>query len=81
MSEFLLNYASIENEQVSMSIKSGEILFVVGANGTGKSTIMHLFAKQNNEKALRITAHRQVWFISNSVDLTPLGREQNERNI
>jgi ABC-type cobalamin/Fe3+-siderophores transport system ATPase subunit len=81
MSEFLLNYPSIENESISMSIKSGEILFVVGANGTGKSTIMHLFAKQNNGKVLRITAHRQVWFTSNSVDLTPQGRAQNEQNI
>ena len=81
MSEFSLRYPSIDNGQIDMSIKSGEILFVVGANGTGKSTIMHLFSKQNNGKTCRITAHRQVWFASNSVDLTPKGREQNKTNI
>lgn len=81
MSEFVFNYKSLENTQISMSIKSGEILFVVGANGTGKSTLMHLFAKQNVGKVRRITAHRQVWFNSSSVDITPAAREQSEKNI
>ena len=62
-------------------ISSGNFLFVVGANGTGKSTLMHQFANQNGGRNRRITAHRQVWFNSDSVDLTPMKRQQTEQNI
>ena len=54
---------------------------MVGANGTGKSTLMHQFANQNRGHNRRITAHRQVWFNSDSVDIAPLGRQQTEQNI
>jgi ABC-type lipoprotein export system ATPase subunit len=81
MSEFNLTFPTIGNQQEAKTIKSGELLFLVGANGSGKSTLMHEFAKQNRGKVRRIAAHRQVWFQSNAMDLTPASRQQNEVNI
>ncbi|MEM7792709.1 MAG: AAA family ATPase [Verrucomicrobiota bacterium] len=81
MSEFNLTYPTPNNQQEAKTIKSGELLFLVGANGSGKSTLMHEFAKQNYGKVRRIAAHRQVWFNSNAMNLTPASREQNEKNI
>lgn len=81
MGEFILNYPAPDNKDEENKIKSGQIMFLVGANGTGKSTLMHKFSTQNPNKVRRITAHRQVWFNSGSLDITPAGREQNERSI
>lgn len=81
MSEFNLSYPTTDNEQESNVIKSGEILFLIGANGKGKSTLMHHFSVQNQGNVRRITAHRQVWFNTNSVDITPAGRQQSEINM
>lgn len=81
MSEFNLSYPAPDNQQEENKIESGQIMFLVGANGTGKSTLMHKFAIQNSGKVRRITAHRQVWFNTNSIDITPAAREQSEVNM
>jgi len=73
MVEFNLDYLE-KNNTKALKIKSGEIMFLVGANGTGKSTLIHHFVTQNSKNAVRVTAHRQVWLSSNSLDLTPAQR-------
>lgn len=81
MNEFNLNHQTTDNKQAKNKIESGKIMFVVGANGTGKSTLMQKYATQNAGKVRRITAHRQVWFSFDSVNLTPAGRNQTLINI
>jgi len=81
MASFNLNYPHQDEGQKALSIESGQILFMVGPNGTGKSTLMHIFTNQNRGNVRRITAHRQVWFNSDSVDITPASRIQTERQI
>ena len=56
-------------------------MFLLGANGTGKSSLMHHFYRAYATSALRITAHRQTWFASNSIDLTPQGRQQADKQL
>ena len=63
------------------TLKTGEILFVLGANGSGKSGLISRLFNGHNHYAKRISAHRQTWFRSNTLDLTPDGREHLENNI
>ena len=62
-------------------LDAGQILFVLGANGTGKSSLMHLFYRSNPGIAHRITAHRQTWFSSNAITLSPQNKRDTETNI
>lgn len=81
MTDFNLSYPQSSGQNKQLTIKSGEILFMVGPNGTGKSSLMHVFAAQNTGRVRRITAHRQIWLNSDSVDLTPASRQQMEHSI
>ncbi|MCF6256388.1 MAG: AAA family ATPase [Gammaproteobacteria bacterium] len=81
MSVFRLNFSGFDDQNIEQSIESGHIMFLVGENGTGKSTLMHKFATQNTNRVRRITAHRQVWLSSNTIDITPTAREQTQQNI
>ena len=62
-------------------LEAGDILFVLGPNGSGKSTLITKLFNSHVTSAKRISAHRQTWFASNTLDLTPRGREQLENNI
>ena len=79
--DFRLAFPEPTGETREIPVSSGKMLFLVGANGSGKSTLMQNFATQNRGNVRRITAHRQVWFPSNVIDLTPATRESHEKNI
>lgn len=61
---------------LNVAVAPGEILFVLGANGSGKSSLMHHFYAANRTKARRIHAHRQTWFHTGLVEITPATRQQ-----
>ena len=64
-----------------LPINIGERLFIVGANGSGKSAlIQHLVTSNSKEKITRISARRQSWLKSGSIDLTPEARRQFAQN-
>lgn len=69
------------NGNLVHALEAGDILFVLGANGSGKSTLITRLFNSHVTSAKRISAHRQTWFESNTLDLTPRGREQLESNI
>ena len=69
------------NGKVNIPLSEGNSLFVLGANGVGKSTLMHNLFIQNIEYAKRILAHRQTWFHSNAMDMTASSKKQNENYI
>ena len=66
---------------VALQLEAGEILFVLGANGTGKSSLMFHFAQNNAGKTRKISAHRQTWMNTDTLDMTPASRLQTEQNI
>ena len=69
----------ISGEPFPISLQSGDRLFVVGANGSGKSAlIQHLVTGHQGRNIRRISAHRQTWLDSGSLDLTPLRRRRFE---
>ena len=69
------------NGQINIPLTEGKALFVLGANGVGKSTLMHSLFQQNYNHAKRIQAHRQTWFSNNSMDMTASSKIQTEQNI
>ena len=69
-----------END-LTLELKSGEIFFVLGANGTGKSSLISRWFNNYHESAKRISAHRQTWFRSNTLDITPHARDNLEKHI
>lgn len=45
-------------------------LFVLGANGTGKSALLHHIHQQHQEHAYKVAAYRQTWFASGTPDMS-----------
>ncbi len=64
-----------------LTVNVGEMLFILGANGTGKSSLMQAFASASQQKTRRITAHRQTWFRSGSPEFTGRQRADYEQNV
>ena len=74
------NIPLIAGEPLSIALHAGDCLFVVGPNGSGKSAlIQHLVSSHAGQDIRRISAHRQTSLDSGSLDLTPLGRRQFEK--
>ncbi|MBY5974508.1 ATP-binding cassette domain-containing protein [Ferrimonas balearica] len=78
---FNLRFPSQNPDFDDLQLKEGALIFVLGANGTGKSSLMHRFATQNQEKVRKISAHRQTWMNSDALDMTPANKIQTEQNI
>ncbi len=71
----------LSDDLLQISIEVGEQLFVVGANGSGKSALIQHFATfQRNYRIRRISAHRQTWFQSGNLDFTARRRRRFEEN-
>ena len=64
---------------IKLTLKSGDQLFIVGANGSGKSALIQQFVSENSNNRVKwISAHRQTWLNSGDIDLTPAQRDQYE---
>ena len=82
MEKIKLEIPRIPNDPnpINLTLESGDQLFIVGPNGSGKSALIQWFvSKYSQNRIKRITAHRQTWFNSGSIDLTPANRQQHER--
>lgn len=78
---FALTIPQQSGTTLSFTIDAGETLFVLGANGTGKSNLMQRFSSLHSGSAHRISAHRQTWLSSGALDITPAGRSNVAQNI
>ena len=67
--------------QQEIYVDSGHTLFIVGANGSGKSSLLQRLFTQHSNNATRISAHRQTWFTSNTLDFTPTTRKQTDIHL
>ena len=63
------------NGTINVEIAEGKPLFVLGANGTGKSALMYHAYMQNKDNSLRITPHRQNSFRNNISSLSSQDRK------
>lgn len=78
---FNLSYVRSDHINQEFQLKPGDVTFIVGANGTGKSSLLQHIYQQVPGRARRITAHRQTWFTSNTLDLTPANKRNIEQHI
>ena len=78
---FNLSFPSDDHNFETLEMDVGEVMFVLGANGSGKSSLMQRFASQNRGKIRKISAHRQTWMNSDSLNMTPAKKIQTEQNI
>lgn len=81
MSSFQISIPNASNGSLDLTLNIGESVFLLGANGSGKSSVVSRIFGAHSEKARRISAHRQTWFASNSLDMTPVARINMENNI
>ena len=71
----------ISGDLINLSLGMGDRLFVVGANGSGKSALMHHLALNvSTNKIKRITAHRQTSLNSGTINFTPAQRTRFSTN-
>lgn len=69
----------IDDEDLRLALSGGDRVFVVGANGSGKSSLIQQLNSANPaENIVRISAHRQMWFESGNIDMTPHSRESSD---
>ena len=67
---------------LNVDLSMNDRIFIVGPNGSGKSALIQHFAKMfYNRPICRISAHRQTWLASASIDLTAKSRRQIEQNL
>jgi ABC-type cobalamin/Fe3+-siderophores transport system ATPase subunit len=72
--QFQLSVPTGDGSLTNFTLGIGKILYVLGANGTGKSSLVSRLFSANQQYAKRISAHRQTWFESNTLDMTPRTR-------
>ena len=69
-------------EQLTVSVEVGQQLYVVGANGTGKSALFQFWLTSiSGSPVKRVAAHRQTWFESGALEITARSRRQLETNM
>ena len=78
---FNLAIPQASGDSLDLTVNVGESLFVLGANGAGKSSLMHRFYNFNRGNARRISAHRQTWLTSNAITLSPDQKRNTASNI
>ncbi|MDE0129999.1 MAG: AAA family ATPase [Gammaproteobacteria bacterium] len=78
---FDLEIPTQEGHPLTLNLQDGELLFVLGANGTGKSSLMFRFAQRYAGRSRKISAHRQTWMNTDALDMTPAAKLQTEQQI
>lgn len=67
---FDLNIPRPRAERLHVPINVGDKVFAMGANGSGKSSLMQWVYGSYFPNVQWISAHRQTWFLSNTMDLS-----------
>jgi ABC-type ATPase involved in cell division len=78
---FTLSIPRAGADSLEIVLNFGETLFVVGANGTGKSNLMQMLFAQHAGSSRRISAHRQNWFSSEGINVSSAERRNVGVNI
>lgn len=75
-----LSIPNTKNAREEIFLNFGDTIFILGANGTGKSALIHKFRLENRNAKL-ISAHRQIWFQDDTNSLSLSRKRQIENMI
>jgi ABC-type cobalamin/Fe3+-siderophores transport system ATPase subunit len=75
---FNFNVPLVNGTTINFDLAIGEAVFILGANGTGKSSLLQRFDNQHGSQSRRISAHRQMWFDADLVNMSA-GESRNAR--
>ena len=64
-----------------LPVCGGMVVFVIGANGSGKSILLQKLSADNRYHARRIKAHRQTWFPTNASDMSAMVKLSMDQQI
>lgn len=78
---FLIDIPKGGQDTLEFTAEIGEIVFVLGANGTGKSSLMQRLRREHRTNSRWISAHRQTWFSSSTLAMSPLQKDQFQNQI
>ncbi len=78
---FSLAIPTTSGDQLNINLPTGHVLFLLGANGTGKSALIQNLYAAHYGNAIRVAAHRRTWLQSSTLDLTPRQKQDQERNM
>jgi ABC-type lipoprotein export system ATPase subunit len=78
---FTLSIPRPGTDSLEIVLNCGQTLFVVGANGTGKSNLMQMLFAEHAGSSRRISAHRQNWFNSEGINVSSAERTNIGVNI
>lgn len=78
---FNLSVRRLTEPPLTLTLNLGQTLFVLGANGTGKSALMYTLSATHAGKVRQISAHRQTWFSRGGIIISPADRQQIGENI
>ena len=68
---FNISYLNLDRKLIEVPLEVGEVVFVLGANGTGKSALLAQLPSKIHQQTKTILAHRQLWLDSNASEVTP----------
>lgn len=60
----------VRQDNLLVELDCGEAVFVLGANGTGKSSLMWSIHAANRQRSVRILSQRQNWFDDGGLNIT-----------
>ena len=72
---------TLEGHSQDIPLHVGKPVFVIGPNGSGKSSLLQKLYTENHGRAIRVTAHRQTWLESNTINLTPRLKVETDQYI
>ncbi len=81
MSGISLEIPHLDGVPRRIDVQPSDLIFLIGANGTGKSSLLLRLKQQLGGVARLVVAHRAVWLETDEVQLTASNRNQVENNL
>ncbi len=75
---FPISVPRSSGDALSIQLSVGHQLFLLGANGTGKSSLVYHITRMHRSRATHVSAHRQNWFQSETGTLSRQQKNQIE---